>query len=160
MARRHDEDDDWDDIEEIREEEQEPGILTTTRILVGLLVVVVLAIVLARLVFWENPEFSELSPRLFGMWTTSHPDFNDQYVESRKDTVIFGTGGTGVVKYKVSGMDVDEVGDLTQYTVFYRDLAGKDHIVDVFLDAPGQVLRFTDSADAHWTRFELQAGDQ
>jgi hypothetical protein len=159
MAKRHD-DDDWDDIEELEAEELEPGILTTTRILVGLLVVIVLVIVLARLVFWENPEFSEVSPRLFGMWTTSNPDFNDQFVEFRRDTVIFGTGGTGMVKYKVSGMDVDEVGDLTQYTIFYRDLAGNDHTVDVFLDAPGQVLRFTDNADVFWSRFEIPDGER
>jgi hypothetical protein len=154
MVRRFD-DDDWDDFEELEEEDQEPGILTTTRILVGLVVVVVLAIVIARLVFWEHPEFSEVSPRLFGIWTTSHPEFNDQYVEFRKDTVTFGTGGTGVVKYKVNGMDVDEVGDLTQYTIFYRDLAGTEHTVNIFLDAPGQVLRFTDNADAYWSRFEI-----
>jgi hypothetical protein len=160
MPRRYDDEDDWDDLEEFEEEEREPGILTTTRILVGLLVVVVVAIVVARLVFWENPEYSEVSPRLFGLWTTSHPEVNDQYIEFRSNTVTFGTGGTGVVKYKVYGMDVDEVGDLTKYTIFYRDLAGTDHTVDVVLDAPGQELWFTDSADARWTRFEMQGGAQ
>ena len=58
MARRYDDEDDWDDLEELEEEEQEPGILTTTRILVGMLVFVVLAIVVTRLVFWENPEYT------------------------------------------------------------------------------------------------------
>lgn len=159
MAKKY-EDDDWDDLEEFEEEERKPGILTTTRILVGLLVVVIVAIVVARLVFWVNPEYSEVSPRLFGLWTTAHPDFNDRYVEFRRDTVTFGTGGTGVVKYKVLGMDVEEVGDLTHYTIYYRDLAGTEHTVDVYLDAPGLVLRFTDSADARWSRHELPVGSQ
>ena len=154
MAKRYDDDDDWDDFEEF-EEEVEPGILTTTRILVALLVVFVVAIVAARLVLWEKPEFSELTPRLFGLWTTTYPEFNDRYVEFEKNRVIFGTGGTGVVKFKVSGMDVVKVGDIDHYTVFYRDLAGTRHSVDVFLDQPGKVLRFTDSADARWTRFDL-----
>ena len=154
MARREFDDDDWDDIEEY-EEEAEPGVLTTTRILVGLLIVVVVAITVARLVLWEKPEFAELTPRLFGLWTTTHPEFNDRYVEFQKNRVIFGTGGTGVVTFKVSGMDAEKVGDIDRYTIFYRDLAGTGHIVSMFLDEPGEVLRFTDSAEARWTRFEI-----
>jgi hypothetical protein len=152
MARREYDDDDWDDFEEF-EEEAEPGILTTTRILVGLLVVLVVAILVARLVLREKPEFAELTPRLLGLWTTTNPEFNDRYVEFQKNRVIFGTGGTGVVKFKVSGMDAEKVGDIDRYTVFYRDLAGTRLFVDVFLDEPGEVLRFTDSAEARWTRF-------
>ncbi|MDH3816964.1 MAG: hypothetical protein OEV48_20955 [Acidobacteriota bacterium] len=151
MARRE-LDDDWDDFEEY-EEEEEPGLLTTGRILVALLVLVVVVVAVARLLMWEKPAFAEVTPRLFGLWTTTHPEFNDQYVEFEHNRVIFGTGGTGVVKFKVSGMDVEKIGDIDHYTVFYRDLAGAKHFVDVFLDEPGEVLRFTDSAEARWTRF-------
>jgi hypothetical protein len=145
-------DDDWDDFEEY-EEEEEPGILITTRILVGLLVVVVVAVMVARLILWDKPEFAEVTPRLFGLWTTTHPEFNDRYVEFEKNRVIFGTGGTGVVKFRVSGMDVEKIGDIDHFTVFYKDLAGAKHTVDVILDEAGEVLRFTDSAEARWTRF-------
>ena len=155
MARRYNDDDDWDDIEEFEEEEKEPGILTTTRILVGLLVVFVLTIVVARLVLWEKPEFAEVTPRLFGLWTTSHPEFSDRYVEFQKNSVMFGTGGTGVVKFKVSGMNTEKIGDIDHYTIFYRDLAGKKHTIGLFLDEPGVVMRFTDSAEARWTRYEM-----
>ena len=153
MAKRYD-DDDWDDFEEY-EEEVEPGILTTTRVLVVSLLVFVVAIVAARLVLWEKPEFSEVTPRLFGLWTTTHPEFNDRYVEFERNRVVFGTGGTGVVKFNVSGMDTEKIGNIDHYTVFYRDLAGTRHTVDVFLDEPGRVLRFTDNAEARWTRFVL-----
>jgi len=156
MARSRYDDDDWDDFEELEEEEQEPGILTTTRILVALLVVVVVAIVVARLVLREAPEYAEVTPRLIGLWTSSHPEYNDQYVEFQRNTVMFGTGGTGVVKYKVQGMDAEKIGDVDRYTIFYRDLAGTNRIADMLLDEPGEVLRFTDSADARWTRFEQQ----
>jgi len=67
-------------------------------------------------------------------------------VEFQKNRVIFGTGGTGVVKFEVSGMDAEKVGDIDRYTVFYRDLAGTRLFVDVLLDESGEVLRFTDSA--------------
>ncbi len=157
MARTRFDDDDWDDFEEFEEEEQEPGLLTTTRILVGLLVAVVAAVLVARLVLLEPPEYAEVSPRLIGLWTSSHPEFNDRYVEFQRNSVIFGTGGTGVVKFKVQGMDTEKIGDVDRYTIFYRDLAGTKHIADMLLDAPGEVLRFTDSADARWTRFEQVA---
>ena len=155
MARREFDDDDWDDFEEFEEEEKEPGVLTTTRILVGLLVLVVVAIVVARLVLSETPEHAEITPRLIGLWTSSHPDFSDRYVEFQRKSVVFGTGGTGVVKFKVLGMDAEKIGDVDHFTVFYRDLAGTKHIADMLLDEPGKVLRFTDSAGARWTRFEF-----
>lgn len=156
MARNRYDEDDWDDFEEFEEEEQEPGLLTTTRILVGLLVVVVVAIMVARLVLRETPEYAEVTPRLIGLWTSSHPEYNDQYVEFQRNSVMFGTGGTGVVKYKVQGMDAEKIGDVDRYTIFYRDLAGTKRIADMLLDEPGEVLRFTDSADARWTLFEQQ----
>ncbi len=152
MARKFD-DDDWDDFEE-HKEEKGPGVVTTTRILVALLVMVVVAIVVARPILFEKPEFAEVTPRLFGLWTTTHPEFNDRYVEFEKNRVIFGTGGTGVVKFKVSGMDAEKVGDIDHYTVFYRDLAGTKLSVDLFLDEAGEILRFTDSAEVRWVRYE------
>jgi hypothetical protein len=153
MARRE-YDDDWDDEEfEELEIEEEPGILTTTRILVGLLVVVLAAIVVARLVLFEKPEFAEVTPRLFGLWTTSHPEYNDRYMVFRKNEVIFGTGGTGVVKYKVYGMNTEKVGDVDRYTILYRDLAGTKREVNVFMEETGDILRFTDAAEARWIRW-------
>jgi hypothetical protein len=151
---RPDYDDDWDDDElDQLEIEDEPGILTTTRILVGLVLVMLVSIVVARLVLFEKPEFAEVTPRLFGLWTTSHPENSDRYVEFRKNDVIFGTGGTGVVKYKVLGMDTDRVGDIDQYTIFYRDLAGAKREVNLFIEEPGEILRFTDNAEVRWTRW-------
>lgn len=153
MARRA-YDDDWDD-EEVGELKigEEPGVLTTTRILVGMLVVILILIVVARLVLFEKPEFAEVTPRLFGLWTTSHPEYSDRYVEFQKNTVTFGTGGTGVVKYEVYGMDTDKVGDIDRYTIFYRDLAGTKREATLFIEEPGQILRFTDHAEVRWTRW-------
>lgn len=153
MARRT-HDDDWDDLDILEDEERPPGILNTTRILVGLFVVVVVAIVVSRLILWEKPEYTEVVPRLFGLWTTSYPEFNDQYVEFRKNHVVFGTGGTGVVKFEVTGMDADKVGENDHYTVYYRDLAGTRHRVSILLERNGRVLRFTDRAEARWVRWE------
>ena len=132
---------------------EEPGFLTTPRILVGLAAVVLISIAVARGVLLEKPEYTEVAPRLLGLWTTSHPEYSDRFVEFRKDAVIIGTGGTSSVKYSVDGMDSETVGDVDRYTIFYRDLAGTEHEMGLFLEEGGEVLRFTDSADASWTRF-------
>jgi hypothetical protein len=58
-----------------------------------------------------------------------------------------------VVKYKVYGMDTDRVGDIDQYTIFYRDLAGAKHEVNLFMEEPDEVLRFTDNAEVRWIRW-------
>jgi len=50
-------------------------------------------------------------------------------------------------------MDSEMVGDDDRYTIFYRDLAGTEHEMGLSLEENGEVLRFTDSADARWTRF-------
>ena len=153
MTRRRIDEDDWDDFEEVEEEEPKPGILTTSRILVGLAVAVVIVLMVARL-SREKPQYSEVAPRLIGLWTCQHPAFSDQYVEFRRDAIVFGTGGTGVVKYKVSGMNSEKMGGADRYTVFYRDLAGTKLYKDILLDESGMVLRFTDNADARWTRYK------
>ncbi len=153
MTRRRIDEDDWDDFEEVEEKEQKPGILTTSRILVGLAVAVVIVLVAARLSI-EKPQYSEVAPRLIGLWTCQHPEFSDRYVEFRRDAIVFGTGGTGVVKNKVSGMNAEKMGGADRYTIFYRDLAGTKLYKDILLDETGTVLRFTDNADALWTRYE------
>ena len=153
MTRRRFDDDDWDDFDEVEEKEPKPGILTTSRILVGLVVAVVIVLVVTRL-STEKPQYSEVAPRLIGLWTCQHPELSDRYVEFRRDAIIFGTGGTGVVKYKVSGMNAEKLGGTDRYTIFYRDLAGTSLSKDILLDERGQVLRFTDNADALWTRYE------
>jgi hypothetical protein len=156
MARRA-YDDDWDDEElDELETEEEPGILTTPRILVGLLVIILISIVIARFVLVEKPEFAEVTPRLFGLWTTAHPEYSDQYVEFKKNTVIFGTGGTGFVKYRVLGMDTEKVGDVDRYTIYYKDMAGRRHEANLFMEEPGEILRFTDQADVRWKRWREQ----
>jgi hypothetical protein len=156
MARRA-YDDDWDDEElDELETEEGPGILTTPRILVGLLVIILISIFVARFVLVEKPEFAEVTPRLFGLWTTAHPEYSDQYVEFKKNTVIFGTGGTGFVIYRVLGMDTEKVGDVDRYTIYYRDMAGRRHEANLFMEEPGEILRFTDQADVRWKRWREQ----
>ena len=148
-------DDEWDDFEEEVEEERPQGILSTTRILAALAVLVVVAVVTAKVIDYDPPDLREVPPRLIGLWTCDDPAQSDHYVEFRREFVIFGTGGTGDIKCRVSGIDAEKVGNVDRFTVRYRDMAGIKHRRSMLLDESGTVLRFTDQPSVRWSFFEL-----
>jgi len=129
-------DDAWDDLEQQKEEKRPRGVLTTPRILVGLAVLAVIAVVI-------------------GLWGCDDPARSDHYVEFRREFVIFGRGGTRTVKFRVSGIDVEKVGTVDGFTVRYSDLAGVKHRTSMLLDETGTVLRFNDEPSARWSRIDL-----
>jgi hypothetical protein len=148
-------DDPWDDFEEKKEEKRSLGALTTPRILVGLAVLAVVAVVVARMISLDPPDLTEMPPQLIGLWSCDDPARSDHYVEFRREFVTFGTGGTGTVKFRVSGIDVEKVGTVDGFTVRYRDLAGIKHRTSMLLDETGTVLRFNDEPSVRWSRVDL-----
>ncbi len=148
-------DDDWDDFEEEIEEERPQGIFSTTRILVGLVVLVVVAVVAAKIIGYDPPDLSEMPPQLIGLWSSDDPAQSDHYVEFRREFVIFGTGGTGDLKCRVSGLDIEKIGKIDRFTIRYRDMAGIKHRKSMLLDESGTVLLFTDQPSVHWSRLNL-----
>ena len=148
-------DDEWDEFEEEVEEERPQGLLSTTRILAGLAVLVVVAVVATKIIDYDPPDLREVPPRLIGLWTCDDPARSDHYVEFRREFVIFGNGGAGDIKCRVSGLDAEKVGNVDQFTVRYRDMAGIKHRTTMLLDESGTVLRFTDQPSVQWSRLEL-----
>ena len=147
--------DEWDEFEEEIEAEQPKGFLSTSRILAALAVLVVVAVVVARVIAWDPPDLREVPPPLIGLWTCDDPARSDHYVEFRREFVIFGNGGAGDIKCRVSGLDAEKVGNVDRFTVRYRDMAGIKHRTSMLLDESGTVLRFTDQPAVHWSRVEF-----
>jgi hypothetical protein len=146
--------DDWDDDVVVKKKPQRPDGLTTRRILWGLAVVAIAAVVLGSLLSKDAFDFQEAPSRLVGVWTCEDPERSDLWVEFRGDFVIFGTGGTGTMKYRILGGNVEKVGEIERYKIFFRDLAGKEHNREILLAPPGNSLRFADEPSTSWTRFE------
>jgi len=146
--------DDWDDDVVVKKKPQRPDGLTTRRILWGLAVVAIAAVVLGSLLSKDAFDFQEAPSRLVGVWTCEDPERSDLWVEFRGDFVIFGTGGTGTMKYRILGGNVEKVGEIERYKIFFRDLAGKEHNREILLAPPGNSLRFADEPITSWTRFE------
>ena len=145
--------DDWD-AADVKQKPPAPEILTTRRILWGLAAVALVAIAVGSVVSRDEYQFRESPSRLLGMWSCEDPERSDIWVEFRPEFVVFGTGGTGTLKARILGIKFEQVGDVERYTVFYRDLAGKEHNKEVVLAPPGTSLRFSDEPGVDWTRFD------
>ncbi len=145
--------DDWD-AADVKQNPPGPEILTTRRILWGLAAVALVAIAVGSVVSRDEYQFRESPSRLLGMWSCEDPERSDIWVEFRPEFVVFGTGGTGTLKARILGIKFEQVGDVERYTVFYRDLAGKEHNKEVVLAPPGTSLRFSDEPGVDWTRFD------
>jgi hypothetical protein len=151
FRRREDDwDDDWDD--DTPKKPDGPGLISTPRILVGLLLVIIAAVIIGGLVGRHPYEFDTVPEPLLGMWTCDDPVRSDLWVEFKNHLVTFGTGGTGNVTHRVLGVDHEEVGEISRYQIVYRDVAGKQHHRTIMLMAGG-VLRFADDAQTDWKYF-------
>lgn len=150
--------DDWDEFDDFEEDEQPPvperkGILTTRRILIGVAAAALAAIVIGRVIVHEKPQIPEAPQQLIGLWTCDDQARSDHYVEFERDSVMFGTGGTGSYTCRILGSNQDAVGDLRQFTIYYRDPAGERHVRDVVYDPSRQTIRFTDEPRISYSRF-------
>jgi hypothetical protein len=154
IRRKDDWDDDWDDEVVVKKKPPGPSLLTTRRILWGLAALAVAALLLGSVVSRDEFQFKETPTKLIGMWTCGDPEKSDFWVEFRPQFVIFGTGGTGTMKYRILGFKFEQVGELERYTVFYKDLAGKQHTREIVLPPSGDTLRFADEPGVNWTRFD------
>jgi len=121
-------------------------------------IVAVLAVLVVVVVVWvvnrERFEFNEVPSSLIGLWTTDDQEKSDQFVEFKPETIRLGTGGTSDVRFKVLGLNAETIGGVEHLTLYYRDLAGTRHAMEMLLDEAGEELRFMDQPRAVWTRLE------
>jgi hypothetical protein len=134
--------------------ERPKGAVTTPRILFVLALLVVISVVVAKVVNRDDFELRVVPSELTGLWVTDHQDLSDRFVEFRPNSVRLGTGGTDEVKFRVIGLDTEPVGEDRHFSVFYRDVAGKEYVMEVRLDEIGEELRFMDQPGVVWKRLE------
>jgi hypothetical protein len=145
-------DDDWDDRGSI-EDKRPVGILTTRRIVAALAVLVVVVVVTAKVVNRQPMGLRDVPPSLIGLWTCDDQEKSDHFVEFQLQSIRLGTGGTSDVKFEVLGLNAETIGEVGHFTLYYRDLAGNRHEMEMLLDETGEELRFMDHPGAVWTRF-------
>jgi hypothetical protein len=128
--------------------------LTTPRILIGLAIVTVVALVIGSVVLHEEMQLAEIPPQLIGTWTCGHQEHSDLWVEFDRNWITFGTGGTGNLRCEVIGANADKVGGLDRFVVQYRDMARKRHFREILVDSAKGELRFVDEPGLVWNRYD------
>jgi hypothetical protein len=63
---------------------------------------------------------------LRGVWTTTHPQYRDRFLQFDDETITFGWGNAGAGTYTVDGLESEPAGDGALVHVRYIDLAQTD----------------------------------
>lgn len=141
-----------DDIRRAAARQQPQRMLTKPRIIAVLAVLV--AVVLVWVVNREPFDLEKVPSSLIGLWTTDDQELSDRFVEFRPGTLRLGTGGTSDVRFNVLGLDAETIGGVRHLTLFYRDLAGTRHAMEMLLDEADEELRLMDHPGAVWTKLK------
>ena len=64
---------------------------------------------------------------LQGVWTTTHPRYQDRFLQFDDQTVTFGWGNAGAGSYTIDGVDSEPGKDAALVHIRYLDLAGTDY---------------------------------
>lgn len=135
-------------------DEEPPDTITTRRILIAVAVLAVAIVVVSQVAFREPLQFREIPPRLIGLWTCEDPVRSDWYVDFARESITFGRGGTSRLKCSVVGLNSERIGEVDHYTVHYRDMAKKKHVMEILLDDSGTEIRLTSEPGVIWRKYE------
>ena len=85
------------------------------------------------LIYWfcatdQNDSFHPVTlDDLQGVWTTTHPQYQDRFLQFDGETVTFGWGDAGAGSYTVDGLDSEPGKYDALVHIRYLDLAGTDY---------------------------------
>jgi hypothetical protein len=64
---------------------------------------------------------------LQGIWTTTHPQYQDRFLQFSDDTIAFGWGEAGAGAYAIDDLDSEPAENGTLVHVRYADMASTDY---------------------------------
>ena len=85
------------------------------------------------LIYWlfapdQNNSFHPVTlDDLQGVWTTTHPQYQDRFLQFDGETVTFGRGDAGAGSYTVDGLDSEPAKYDALVHIRYLDLTGTDY---------------------------------
>lgn len=125
------------------------------RISIGLGVLLLCASVI--LVYWafaphkDDAIHSVTIADLNGVWTTSHSQYQDRFLQFDDDTITFGWGADGMGAYTIDNIESEPGEDGTLVQVRYHDLAATDYQINFwYVDHNGGRLRIKNQKGVDW----------
>ena len=94
---------------------------------------------------------------LKGVWTTSHPDYQDRFLQFDDDTVSFGWGAEGVGSYSIDNIESELGTDGTLVQLRYHDLASVVYRFTFwYVDQDHGLIRMKNRKDVYWVHTDDQ----
>ena len=124
----------------------------------GILLLCVICVALVYAIFASKENFQSLSMKdLRGVWKTSHPQYEDRFLQFDDQTITFGWGDAGVASYTLKDMHCDpqKAGILVQMQ--YVDNASTEFQFSFYyVDLKGGMIRMKSNKKIHWYRISDQ----
>ena len=119
-----------------------------------LILVVTITVIYLLLAPSEHEAFQPVSVAdLKGLWTTTHPGYQDRFLEFTDKTVTFGWGGSNRGSYTIDAIDSQSVDRETLVQIHYHDLATTDYQVSFFYMRQGNgMIRMKNQRGLFWSR--------
>ena len=115
-------------------------------------IIIGIAILVAFLLFfpWKP---TPLPDELVGVWTTSHPEYADRYLDLTKATIIFGTGKESVDTNFISNVEKTSQDKTILYTIHFHRVAGPEDKVSFYYDlGEAAIIRFKNQKHIEWKK--------
>lgn len=138
---------------EVAAHEPEPNrAMTLRRVLIGIVVIAVLALLAGRLLDRPVLDSKTVPKPLVGEWTSDHPEYSDRYLAMTPQSITFGVGGTSFVKYTVIGIEQEQVEGIDKIILHFRDVAGTKFKRTIIVESPGARMYFESQPAVVWQR--------
>ncbi|MBI4775259.1 MAG: hypothetical protein HY788_14005 [Deltaproteobacteria bacterium] len=94
-----------------------------------------------------------VDPKIFaGTWETTAAKYADRFIDIRRNSIAFGTGGQDFQSYTITGMVLDSSAGRPHYTIYYKDGSGDGYEVSFYFDAKSKVIRLKHQEQIEWKR--------
>ena len=122
--------------------------------------VVLLFAMLAFVVFdWmsgEDTGSETVPPQFIGVYTSSHREYGDRYLELKPTTITFSTGGTNSVVHSIIGVAGEDDDDMN-FVIHFKGVDGTKYRREIITEDAGHSFFFRTQPGVVWTQFELES---
>lgn len=90
---------------------------------------------------------------LMGVWTTTHPRYQDRYLQLSEETVTFGRGGAAAGHYTIQSFDTEQIKEGTLVKIIYVDEESTANPLNlIYVAQNGGIIWMTHQKQVIWRR--------
>jgi hypothetical protein len=127
--------------------------LLKRRVLIWTPVIIIFGLLIFLLLDRPHYDSKTVPEALVGEWTSDLPQYSDRYLKLAPSSITFGTGGTSFVKYKILGIEKEQIEGVDTLYLNFQDVAGTKFRRAIVVGPSGNTLHFASQPAVVWKRF-------